>query len=233
MVSLAVISVLIALMFPAITMVRESTRRVICGSNLRQLGMGVSIYAQDHKDRLPGSVFLPPQHSNAASFPAYDRMDTVWLSREEFPGMRNDLWDGLGYLYGEEYIAAANLYYCPSHHGGFTFEEASDDWAQLDPREEIIINYLYRGTGPQGARVLYKIPSSAALVTDTLRSYNDLNHEGGFNVLQAGLAVNWFEDIGGEIAQGILMRTDDDNPNHSSTVQNAWGRLDQMPGGQD
>ncbi len=231
MVSILVISVLIAIMLPAISKVRESARRVICGSNLRQMGLGVSLYAQDHKELLPPSVFLPPPRTNASTLPALDRMDTIHLTRTEFPAqMRNGLWDGLGHLYGDDYITAANIFYCPSHHGNFSFDDASDQWQKLDPTREIIVNYLYRGTGPNDSRVLYKIPSTAALVTDTLRSYEDLNHEGGFNVLQAGLAVNWLDDVGNEIANDLLLRTEDEGDDHSTTVQNAWGRLDGVPG---
>lgn len=228
LVSIAVISVLIALLLPAVSKVRESTRKVICGSNMRQLGMGVSIFTQDYKERLPSTVFLPPPRSNSASYPSPERMDTVRLTDEEFPYLNGELWDGLGLLYGKEYITAPNIYYCPSHRGNFVFESASDDWMRLDGQNEIIVNYLYRGTGPEGSRVLYNIDSSAALVTDTLRSYEDLNHEGGFNILQAGLAVNWYEDIGGQIAQDILLRNDDDG-SISGSVNTTWDILDGSP----
>lgn len=228
LVSLAIVSVLIALMLPAISMVRESTRKVICASNLRQVGLGVNMYSQDQRDRLPDSVFLPPvpygEFSTVASF---DRMDTIWLSLDEFPERHDDRWDGLGILFGEEYITAANIYYCPSHQGNFTYADAHDDWQNRSDPDEIIVNYLYRGTGPNGSRVLFNIDPSAAMVSDTLRSFFDLNHEGGFNVLHAGLAVSWIEDVGDEIANDILLRGDDGNK--SNTVQDAWGRLDNLP----
>lgn len=225
LVSLAIVSILIALMFPAISLVRESTRRVICASNLRQTGLGISMYTQDFKDRLPDSVFLPAStRSNFFVNASYERLDTVLLSAEEFPNNDNNRWDGLGLLFGEHYIAASNTYYCPSHRGNFTFEENGTDWASAKRSEEIIVNYLFRGTGPDGQRSLFNIDSSAALVTDTLRSFEDLNHEEGFNILQAGLAVTWYEDIGGEIAQDILLRTGDNDA--SNTVQFTWGRLD-------
>lgn len=231
LVSLVIVGVLVALMLPAISMVRESTRRVICASNLRQVGLGVSLYSQDRREHLPDSVFLPAAPSqNASSLPAYDRMDTVWVSSEEFPELGNKRWDGLGLLYGLEYISASSIYYCPSHQGNFRYDDAQDDWMHLEDTDEIVINYLYRGAGPNGSRVLYNINSTAALITDTLRSYDDLNHESGFNVLQAGLAVDWYDDIGDAIANDLLARSDDDP---SNTVQDAWGRLDEIPGEAD
>lgn len=227
LVSMAVISILIALLLPAISRVQESTRKVICGSNMRQLGMGVSIYTQDNNERLPGSVFLSPQRSNAASYPSPERMDTVRLSKAEFGYRSRNLWDGIGLLYGYEYVTANNIYYCPSHTGNYLLEDAADDWRNLDGNE-IIVNYLYRGTGPDDSRLLFNINPSAALVTDTLRSYEDLNHQGGFNILKAGLAVNWFDDVGDQIAQDILLLSEDDD-GLASAVNDVWDRLDGVP----
>ncbi|PCI10662.1 hypothetical protein COB72_02705 [bacterium] len=232
LVTIAVISLLIGLLLPGVAKVRESTRKIVCGSNMRQMGMGVSMFTQDNMERLPNSVFLLPPRSNAASYPSPERMDTVRLTYDEYPNHRGDLWDGLGLLFAQEYITAPNVYYCPSHTGNFIFEDGEEAWVRLDGEDEIIINYHYRGAGPDDSRVLYNINPTAALVTDTLRSYNDLNHEGGFNILQAGLAVNWFEDIGDEIAQDILLRSGEDG-NQASTVINAWDLLDGDPNDND
>jgi hypothetical protein len=228
MVSLVIVAVLVALMLPAISMVRESTHRVICASNLRQIGLGVSLYSQDRRDQLPDSIFLPdaPQ-SNALAQPSYERMDTVWVSLDEFPELGNKRWDGLGWLFGEDYLTASSIFYCPSHEGNYRLEDCQDKWMNLPIDDEIVANYLFRGSGPDGSRILYNIDARAALITDTLRSYEDLNHESGFNVLQAGLAVDWYDDIGDSIANDLLARSGDDP---SNTVQDAWGRLDEIPG---
>lgn len=228
MVSLAIVAVLIALMFPAISLVRESTRKVVCGSNLRQIGLGVSLFSQDNRDVLPDSVFLPEWSRQASSSWSPDRMDTVLLSNSEFPGRVRERWDGMGLLFRDEYISAPNIFYCPSHRGNFAFIEAEDEWGNLQVVDEIIVNYLYRGMGPNSQRVLYNIDSTAALVTDTLRSYEDLNHADGFNVLQAGLAVDWYEDIGSQIANDLLGR--DNGGDKTTVVRDAWDRLDEIPG---
>ena len=229
LVTIAVISVLISILLPAVAKVRESTRRVICGSNIRQLGMGISVFSQDHRDRLPNSRFLPPPRSNAASYPSPERMDTIRLTYAEYSGVESkDLWDGMGLLVEGEYITAPNVFYCPSHQGNFKLDDSSELWTRLDGEQEIVVNYLYRGMGPEGSRVLYNIDATAALITDTLRSFEDLNHEGGFNILQAGLAVNWYEDVGDQITQNILSRSsgEGDDNNYSSSVNNAWELLD-------
>ncbi len=227
LVSLVIVAILLSLLFPAISMVRESARKVICSSNLRQVGLAINMYAEDHKALLPDSIFLPAapnQYTYTTGSP--DRMDMVLLNKELATEL-DQRWDGLGLLIKNEYLAAPNSFYCPSHHGNFMFEDAQADWANAEATDEIIINYLYRGMGPNNQRRMYRIESAAALTTDTIRSYEDLNHTDGFNVLQAGLAVNWYEDVGSQIANDLLLRGGTNDP---SNVQNAWDRLDEIPG---
>ena len=50
---IAIIAVLAAILFPVFASVRESGRRVTCLSNLRQLGMAMSLYSQDADDLYP------------------------------------------------------------------------------------------------------------------------------------------------------------------------------------
>lgn len=209
-------------------MVRESTRKVVCASNMRQVGLAINMFSEDHNGLLPDSQFLPASaRAQTHSVWMPNRMDTVFLSYDEFPGSNADRWDGLGHLVNDDYLNAPNTLYCPSHRGGYMFEDAEESWARLGD-DEIIVNYLYRGMGPDQGRRLYRIRSEVALMSDTIRSYNDLNHADGFNVLQAGLAVGWYEDIGGQITNDLLLLNGQDND--STTVQNAWNRLDQIPG---
>jgi prepilin-type N-terminal cleavage/methylation domain-containing protein/prepilin-type processing-associated H-X9-DG protein len=50
LVVVAIISVLVALLLPALTQARESSRMVVCLSNLRQLGMAAGFYAENEVD---------------------------------------------------------------------------------------------------------------------------------------------------------------------------------------
>ncbi len=50
LVVVAIISVLVALLLPALSQARESSRMVVCLSNLRQLGMAAGFYAEDCVD---------------------------------------------------------------------------------------------------------------------------------------------------------------------------------------
>ena len=53
---IAIIGILAAILFPAFSQAREGARRIVCVSNLRQIGMGLQMYAQDHAETLPGAA---------------------------------------------------------------------------------------------------------------------------------------------------------------------------------
>jgi type II secretory pathway pseudopilin PulG len=50
---IAIVGGLLALLLPAISAVRESARRTTCASNLRQIAMAASMYADAHGGRFP------------------------------------------------------------------------------------------------------------------------------------------------------------------------------------
>lgn len=61
LVAVAIIAVLIALLFPALASVRESSRRTTCASGLRQWGVAMLAYRNDHRQHLPceGAINSP------------------------------------------------------------------------------------------------------------------------------------------------------------------------------
>ena len=53
LVVIAVISVLMAILMPALSGARLQVRRAACASNLRQVGVAIHLYAQDYDDLIP------------------------------------------------------------------------------------------------------------------------------------------------------------------------------------
>jgi prepilin-type processing-associated H-X9-DG protein/prepilin-type N-terminal cleavage/methylation domain-containing protein len=50
---IAIIGILAAILIPVVSAVRESARSAQCMSNLRQIGQGIQLYAEDHGGRAP------------------------------------------------------------------------------------------------------------------------------------------------------------------------------------
>ncbi len=211
---MGVIAILIGLLMPTIWSVRETARRVVCGSNIRQLGIGIALFADENRDRLP-----PTQFNGKDAKP--QEMLRVRVEQQANGVSFND-WDGLGYLYGGGYLPEPHLFYCPSHTGENTFRAHADRW--MNPGLTILCNYQFRGMGPnKEVRLSLIDPNSAALVADGLRTKSDFNHKVGGNVLRADLSVVWFRDSAGHIVAALPLA--DANANAKDT-DTAWKLLD-------
>jgi len=53
LVVIAIIAILAAMLLPALARAREQARRGVCISNLKQIGLGIHMYAQDYDENFP------------------------------------------------------------------------------------------------------------------------------------------------------------------------------------
>lgn len=87
LVVIAIISLLIAILLPSLQSARQQSRSAVCGSNLRNLGQGWRMYADEDRDHaLPGR--LPPYRSGGLSNPQnYYPISTGLKYRPRWPAL--------------------------------------------------------------------------------------------------------------------------------------------------
>src|SRR5881398_2775644 len=66
LVVIAIIAILAAILFPVFAQAREAARKASCASNLRQLGLGMSMYIQDYDERFPSWSWGPNNNNGNA-----------------------------------------------------------------------------------------------------------------------------------------------------------------------
>jgi type II secretory pathway pseudopilin PulG len=211
LVSLAIIGVLIGILLPTLSGVREATRKVICTSNIRQHGLGLAMYAEDNHGQFPESNYLPkgvvsatyPQNTNVA------RRDVTNPAAEY-------AWDGLGVLFDKEYLHAPQVFYCPSHHGQYPMAGHVGDWSA--DAGKIVMNYQYRGDELTAGQLVGR-----ALVTDGLATREDFNHTVGANVLRLDYSVGWVADTTKMIFNNL---PDPNDVQAAPKVLGVWNQLD-------
>ncbi len=108
LVVIAIIAILAAILFPVFARAREKARQTSCLSNLKQIGLGLLMYAQDYDEVLPRSaqytapdLVIPeggpdywfeaiyPQVNNARSSPARASGTTTYTPVAWEPSIRS------------------------------------------------------------------------------------------------------------------------------------------------
>ncbi len=60
LVVIAIIAILAAILFPVFAQAREKARQTGCLSNVKQIGLGVQMYAQDYDEYVPRNAYADP-----------------------------------------------------------------------------------------------------------------------------------------------------------------------------
>ena len=171
LVVIAILAMLMALALPSLSGARERARRAACLSNLRQIGVSLTMYADDHDGRMP--------RGNSPGIGVNSTFVISW-----------NLPMGLATLVTDGYLtdADARLFYCPSWSHPFgqynTLDTQGLDWSAGPnvfggwpapgspwPTGHITISYHYRGTFGPGMNepphlLRHSSPVTSAIVAD-------------------------------------------------------------------
>src|SRR5947208_2940663 len=81
LVVIGIIALLISILLPSLNRARETANRVKCGSNMRQIGQAILLYANENKGNYPRTVYTP----DAAIITNYDTTNGG-AARDPFAG---------------------------------------------------------------------------------------------------------------------------------------------------
>jgi len=101
LVVIAIIAILAAILFPVFAQAREAARTSSCGSNEKQISLGVLMYIQDYDE-----TFMPASYETPA--PLRGTIQQPWAPQEH-----NRLTDWASMV--QPYIKNVQVFRCPAH----------------------------------------------------------------------------------------------------------------------
>lgn len=99
--AIAIVTLLAALLFPAVARARENGRRASCAANLKQLGLAFTQYCQDTDEKLPLSTDGVAGQGRTGGWTYFENFSSPTVFKPE-----------LGSLF--PYTKNAQIYICPS-----------------------------------------------------------------------------------------------------------------------
>ena len=156
LVVIAIIAILAAMLLPALANSKTKAQRVSCTNNLRQLGLGLALYADNYNDRLPPTEFNPEKDPNSGPWESYS---LFWGTPGRAADIRAPV--NLGYLYSENLIRSIPTFYDPGlrHVAAIPikfemkyFQNSKVPWPLVPPEGNVRGNYMYYPQSDQPVR---------------------------------------------------------------------------------
>ena len=143
LVVIAIIAILAAILFPVFSQARESARQITCASNMRQIGMGLRMYASDYDDTwVPAYSVGRPDPTLSLSQPwiGYDNNNST-RDDGQFTGSviepaKNQIHPGSI----DSYLKSDAIKRCPDMPSGWQTALALNGFSSLNPSDYYTTN---------------------------------------------------------------------------------------------
>ena len=148
LVVIAIIAILASLLLPALSNAKNKAQRVVCTNNLRQIGLGLALYADGSDDKLPPAQFDPEKLPGSGPYESY----FLFFGTAGRPADVTIPYN-LAYLYKSKLITTAKSFYDPGlvHPDNLVvrfemkyYENAKYAWPKCDDtRDDVRGCYMY------------------------------------------------------------------------------------------
>jgi len=203
LVVIAIIAILAAMLLPALSSAKNKAHRASCINNLRQLGLGVSIYSQDSGERLPKCNY-DPDKGVGLPWNAYGLFINGPAAGTVNVGTSEEA--NLGVLYKNKQVTTAGTFYDPGMKpvGDIPIKFEIDDYLPWPSWNggQVRVNYVYypqtKTRAPASpatedwttqATKTTELEANRTLVTDLIYTWRTIPHRNAKNPV--GLNALW------------------------------------------
>ncbi len=137
LVVISILGILLALLVPALASARDASRKTVCLSNLRQIGVAIQTYADDYGGKIPYGPKAPPFTSPASFYPSTGAPTSLVSLQGGAPV-------ALGLLLQQHLSRESKVLFCP---GGDQPLDASAELAKVGSRQAQCSYYYRHGGG--------------------------------------------------------------------------------------
>lgn len=177
LVVIAIISILMAVLLPALASSREQAKTIACLSQVRQMGQAMYMYAQEENGRIPKYTL--------ELYMIYYGSDWIYDgSSYKSSGGASNKWTAHGLFLNRGYLSTSKVYYCPS--GNVRDGQAQTYWGYSWSSKFCSYDYIAGHYFNDRTHITTDYAGKAILTEHNVFSAGWAYHRGMINVLYLG-----------------------------------------------